>query len=238
MRPAALDRHNEPLSFSEAPQRILVERLLSDAWIIPATARNRESCDRVLGGLGRLDRGAILSFGAVVIGPDGQIDKAWLDRAKVSAAESADLLDEAASLAKRVASDRGFAARTRIVVDAGIPFYVVVKTNPEKLFELSEIKIALSEAFGSVAAIHHNGNNLALLPKYLDKAPAVDYFIKTHLPEPGPGGRLILGVGDSRSDSAFLGLCDFLMTPSRSQLAERLGLAMSPGFSGGGAAGA
>jgi hypothetical protein len=32
----------------------------------------------------------------------------------------------------------------------------------------------------------------------------------------------VIGIGDSRTDAAFMGLCDFAMLPTDSQLAERL----------------
>jgi hypothetical protein len=229
LAPAALDRQGLPLSFSEPPQRILVDRVLRGAWIVPATARNMESFGRVLG---RPGRGAILSFGAVVIDPSGALDRPWLDRTSALAAGSEPLLRSALALAESVGARRRMAARIRIVSDAGIPFYVVAKTDPGRIPELSELAAELSASFGSEASIHLNGNNLALLPKYLDKAPAVEHFVKTHLPAPPPGGRLVLGVGDSLSDLGFLGLCDYLVIPSSSQLARRLGFPGGPGGAG------
>lgn len=64
---------------------------------------------------------------------------------------------------------------------------------------------------------HRNGNNVALMPPYLGKRHAVAHIL------PGLRNRFpdapVIGIGDSRTDAPFMGLCDFAMMPTRSQLA-------------------
>ena len=64
--------------------------------------------------------------------------------------------------------------------------------------------------------------NLSLVPRFLGKERAVRHVIDAHL---GPGPVLTIGVGDSFSDAAFLGVCDHAVVPRGSQLAGLLRLA-------------
>jgi hypothetical protein len=214
---AALDRQGRPLSFMTVAQRILLEDLLGGAWLIPATARNQEAYGRVIL---RFGHGAILDFGGLILDPEGQIDQTWRSRTAPLAEAARGLLEEVLDRALALASREKLSARPRLVTDDGLPFYVVVKTDPGALHELEWLAAELGRSFGHAATIHLNGNNLAILPKYLDKGPAVTHFIKACLPAPRDG-RLILGLGDSRSDLGFLSLCDFQLIPSAGQLGWR-----------------
>ncbi|MBS2005343.1 MAG: trehalose phosphatase, partial [Cyanobacteria bacterium SZAS LIN-5] len=59
-----------------------------------------------------------------------------------------------------------------------------------------------------------NGNNFALLPPFLSKERAVEYFLR----ELAPPHDCLIGIGDSRSDLGFMALCDYVVTPTRSQI--------------------
>ena len=63
--------------------------------------------------------------------------------------------------------------------------------------------------------VHINGNNLAILPKFVSKQKAVEFFINKYDPN---RERAILGWGDSLSDAGFLGCCDWFGMPRNSQL--------------------
>ena len=67
------------------------------------------------------------------------------------------------------------------------------------------------------AYIHHNGRDMALLPPFAAKEKAVAFLMdKIRVSEPHP---LFLGLGDSFSDLPFMKLCDYLITPTGSQIA-------------------
>jgi hypothetical protein len=101
-----------------------------------------------------------------------------------------------------------------------MPLYVVVKHPDGDHEKLQPIR---SELWAAVDPhryfIHHNGNNLSLVPRFLGKEHAVGHVLKHHV---GPGPVLTLGVGDSHSDAPFLNLCDFALLPRGSQLGRLL----------------
>jgi hydroxymethylpyrimidine pyrophosphatase-like HAD family hydrolase len=68
--------------------------------------------------------------------------------------------------------------------------------------------------------LHHNGNNLAVIPKGIDKAHAVRFLIE-HYRREHPE-LLILGAGDSQSDADFLQLCDYALIPKNTQLMRNI----------------
>ena len=76
-------------------------------------------------------------------------------------------------------------------------------------------KIA-SEA-GQDFYLHRNSNNLAVLPKTLNKARAVHHLRQQLQAEHGE--IMTLGMGDSQSDARFMAACDYAIVPSGTQLA-------------------
>jgi hydroxymethylpyrimidine pyrophosphatase-like HAD family hydrolase len=64
---------------------------------------------------------------------------------------------------------------------------------------------------------HTNGNNLSFTPTGISKREACRHLIDSI--RDGSGAPLI-GIGDSLTDLPFMGLCDFIMTPSGSQIAD------------------
>jgi hypothetical protein len=56
---------------------------------------------------------------------------------------------------------------------------------------------------------------MALLPPFLSKAAAVAFFLERF---GGEAPFLTVGVGDSLTDVGFMGMCDFAITPSKSQI--------------------
>jgi hydroxymethylpyrimidine pyrophosphatase-like HAD family hydrolase len=66
--------------------------------------------------------------------------------------------------------------------------------------------------------VHRNGNNLAILPKALDKANAVAHV--TALLRAEHGDIVTFGMGDSRSDARFMAACDYAIVPRATQLAR------------------
>ena len=67
---------------------------------------------------------------------------------------------------------------------------------------------------------HLNGNNLAVLPKIINKESAVSYLIdgyKRQHPE-----LVTFGAGDSKTDAPFMALCDYALIPKNTQLFNTL----------------
>jgi hypothetical protein len=215
--PAAFGKDGEPLSFMTPAQAFLVETLSRDFDLIPVTARNRDSFLRVKISF---KHGAILNFGGTILKPSGETDKAWLNQISPKAGKANSLLQDALSAGNRLKEEKKLKAKLRIIGDDGLSFYLVAKTEHDRLDELSYLKKELEKDFSSEAIVFLNGNNLSLMPKYLDKGPATEYFIKTYLLS-GAAERdelIILGLGDSFSDAGFLALCDYQIIPQGSQL--------------------
>lgn len=74
-------------------------------------------------------------------------------------------------------------------------------------------------AFSNVR-IHANGNNLAIIPSWLDKRHAVEHLIKQYRAR--TNALITFGMGDSLIDLGFMGSCDYILTPGTSQIAATL----------------
>jgi hydroxymethylpyrimidine pyrophosphatase-like HAD family hydrolase len=216
LTPAAFGLDGAPYSFMTPGQVKLLEILAAEATLVPVTARNLKSFGQVKL---KFSSYAILDFGGIIVNPEGELDEEWLELTRPKSQESEELLKEALSMAESLVKGHDFQAKARIIGDADLSFYLVAKT-PGPLTELDYLRQELATSFAGAANVYLNGNNLAFLPKYLDKGQAVDYFIKNKVPE-DRDDLLILGLGDSLSDLAFLRLCDFQIIPSTSQLGRR-----------------
>ena len=131
-------------------------------------------------------------------------------------------LNELAALIDAWAERTGFGGRARLIEDFATPFYLVVK-DPDKI--ASRLEPIEREVVAPWIAegnreyfIHRNGNNLAILPKALDKANAVAWV--TALLRAEHGDIVTFGMGDSRSDAPFMAACDYAIVPRATQLAR------------------
>lgn len=212
--PAAEARDGSCNSFMTEGQELLFKALKAAGAVVPATARDLESFRRVK--LPFTD-GAILDFGGLILGPDGKADEEWLEGSASRARDAAPMLERALEISARASGKLRSDARARLVGDMGAVFYMVAKSPSRDLGALGLLKSELESELAGEARIWMNGNNLAVLPPFLDKGPAVARFMDRHLPWPR-GETLALGLGDSASDLGFLELCDFRMFPSASQL--------------------
>ncbi len=187
--------------------------------MIPATARNLDALSRV-----DLDFSshAIIEYGGVVLGPDGVPDEEWLDLMRFDMKRALDGLKEVIDLIDRYSASVGLNGRARLIEDFATPFYIVVK-DPEKqserleLIEREALCSWMTSETGQNFYVHRNGNNLAVLPKTLNKARAVNHLRKRLQAEHGE--IMTLGMGDSKSDARFMAACDYAIVPSGTQLA-------------------
>ena len=115
----------------------------------------------------------------------------------------------------------GMPSRARLIEDYNTPFYVVVKDHEARGERLADIEQQVLLDWiakeGADYFIHRNGNNLAVLPKSLNKARAVAYLRAELEAEHGP--IVSFGMGDSRSDARFMAACDYAIIPNGTQLA-------------------
>jgi hydroxymethylpyrimidine pyrophosphatase-like HAD family hydrolase len=209
-----------PNSFATRKQQWLWQWFQKDFRIVPVTARDA-------GAFGRVNlpfrEEAVLNHGAVILDKHRDYDKPWMER-------MLDLLPGYYQKLLAVWEDvQDYAGRRqgyklRLVRDFGIDWFGVVKHKSAleaPLQALLEEVVNPHPAFrdGSLYA-HLNGNNLAILPKLINKEDAVRYLLDRYRrrhPE-----LLTFGAGDSRTDAPFLALCDYALIPKNTQLFQTL----------------
>ncbi len=191
--------------------------LAAGATVIPVTARSRESFARV-----RLPfaHGAVLSNGAVILGPDGGPDRGWHRRTEAICATAAPLLAEAEGFAAGL----GDAYRHAVHRLGDAVVGLTIKSNPHTgddaaaARHLAPLREQLAARLpGLVLAV--NGNALAILPAGISKLAAVRHLLATR---PDLAGRPLIGAGDSHADLPFMQLCDIVLVPNGTRNAEIL----------------
>lgn len=218
LRPAAYLKSGAACSFTTSRQRAFFELMHREMTLIPATARNRDALSRVDLPFSSY---AIIDYGGVVLEPGGTIDAIWLETMRMDMERAQAGLREVMQLIDEYSESVGMKGRARLIEDCSIPFYIVVKDPEKKAERLEQIEreavAPWVETAGKDFFIHRNGNNLAVLPKTLNKARAVEYLRKRL--EVEHGEIMTLGMGDSESDARFMAACDYAIVPSGSQLA-------------------
>lgn len=208
---AALLKDGRTVSYASPVQQRWFAHWQRHATIIPVTARNLDAYRRV-----QLPfcAHAVLDYGGIILNPDGQPDPDWRERSAACARESRPALQHYAQSLAGLRPDLNI----RIIEDFDIPFYLLVKSTAD--IPLDDIAAHLAALREQHETLHHNGNNLALLPTWLDKAHAVahlrEHYRRHH------GEHLALGMGDSHIDTAFMRQCDYLITPNDSQITHKL----------------
>jgi hydroxymethylpyrimidine pyrophosphatase-like HAD family hydrolase len=222
LEPVAYLKSGDPISYTTAKQRALFTLLNSDMTLIPTTARNHDALSRVDLPFASY---SIIDFGGVVLKPDGSVDEVWADIIRADMAQALAGLHAAMDIVDNYAASTGLKARARLVEDCGTPFYIVVKDPDKQAGNLELIEreavlpwlAAINVGAGSDFCVHRNANNLAILPKTLNKARAVAYV--RQILEAEHGEIITFGMGDSTSDARFMASCDYAIIPKGSQLA-------------------
>lgn len=219
LHPAAYLKDGSVCSFSTPRQRAFFELMDREVTLIPTTARNHDALRRVALTFSSY---AIIDYGGVVLTPKGTPDGDWLELMRTDVAQALDGLKEATEVIDRYSASIGLKGRARLIEDYATPFYIVVKDPDKQADRLERIeREALTDWIASDTGqnfyLHRNGNNLAVLPKTLNKARAVCH-LRQRL-ENEHGEIMTLGMGDSKSDARFMAACDFAIVPRGTQLA-------------------
>jgi hypothetical protein len=210
LEPAALNGSGEPHCFTTPKQRALFELLSSQARVVAVTARSSAVFGRCLLPIPE----AICSFGGVILDRDGAADPEWSDRVAAQAEPCRSALQEMLRAVQAHLERSAIHAHARTISDLHLDLYLSIKHLRKDAAELAEILEWLRGSMPDGWRLHRNDSTLAVLPPYLGKEKAVEWFIENRA-EPGT---LTLGMGDSLTDAPFLALCDYTMMPSRSQL--------------------
>jgi hypothetical protein len=218
LQPIAFLKDGSANSYTNRRQRAFLDMVGEGMTLIPTTARDRD-------GLARVDypfaHYRIIDFGGIILAPDGTPDPVWLARMGDDMAAALPGLRRAMDAIGDYARRAGVPARVRLVEDLGLPFYVNVKDPDKDMARLDAIEgeavLPWLAGEGRDFCLHRNGNNLAVLPKRLNKARAVEYLQARLRDEHGE--IMTFGMGDSRSDARFMAACDYAIIPRGTQLA-------------------
>lgn len=217
LHPTAFLKDGSPISYTTAAQRAFFSFVHDGMTVIPTTARNLDALQRVDLPFASY---AVIDYGGIVLAPDRSIDSVWTERMRDAMHIALPGLQELAALIDDYAARTGFAGRTRIVEDFGIPFYLVLKDPGKNAATLEpferEVVMPWLAAAGRDYYPHRNGNNLAVMPNAVNKAHAVRHV--TALLRREHADMITFGMGDSKVDAAFMAACDYAIVPRSTQL--------------------
>lgn len=197
------------VSYMSEEQNALLNMFKKDHYtkIIPVTARDREQYFRTYISRDPFVEYASLYFGGVIM-KNGKIDNYWKKKVNLELKKTNLQINQLHSVLKERLDKKVF------LINNIDDYYINIKnknrlnytvTNNECVKLINELE--LNEYF-----IHHNDNNISIVPKSLDKKRAVEYLIDKEKPI------LTIGIGDSQSDWGFMDQCDFKIIPQYSQL--------------------
>ncbi|HEX8442017.1 MAG TPA: hypothetical protein VF631_00050 [Allosphingosinicella sp.] len=216
LTPLGFARDGSPLSFATPRQLTFLRWLSETTHLVPVTARSLDALRRVH----VPHAAAICAHGGVILDQAGAIDQGWHAHMAEQAAPHAAALSEMAEAIAEEGRRRGEPVSVRVLSEDGVPLYLLAKHPDADVQALDKVVDAALAKLPSGWTEHRNGNNVAVLPPHLGKHRAVRHILPS-LRERFPKAPVI-GIGDSRTDAAFMRLCDFAMLPTASQLSERL----------------
>lgn len=219
LTPMAYLKDGTAHSFATKPQESFLTLMQKEMTVIPVTARNADAFSRVRW---PFEHGAVINYGGIILDSEGIPDQYWLGLSRTRAAESLPLLEETREILMKTARAADVTLRIRIIEDFGVPFYLCAKSEEGDEKALDAVEPLLRhwcERSEHELSIHRNGNNLSVLPFWLDKRHAVEHLM-------GSFRRLhneivTFGMGDSLSDLGFMSICDYALVPKTSQITRQ-----------------
>jgi hydroxymethylpyrimidine pyrophosphatase-like HAD family hydrolase len=206
-----VDGARQPSSWMPADTHRLLRALQRDFRMVAVTARDLQSFRRVaLPGI-TLDGPSVIANGAIILGPEGSVNRAWSAR---MACELAPWRGRMGSVAGRLQQRFGDTVRSRMVLDAdGQPAYLVAKSaeghwaRPDVVEAVRDIDLE-----GLVASTI--GPELQLLPPCISKRRGLAEVAARWF----KGAPPTLALGDARGDLGFMRLARWLAAPRGSEL--------------------
>ncbi len=211
LRSGATGPDGQTNAFMRPSQQTLCDWIFSSCRVIPTTCRSLEQFRRTE--IESFDH-AILYCGGMILDSDGQVDQAWDGRIREQLAETADALSRGKAIAKDTMKDRP-EMLIRTCNHQGTSFFLHVKDRSGRQCGIDALVDEFSATdLGQCFNLIRQGASLALMPHCVDKRHAAEYLLESMPDRP----RLTIGIGDASFDVGFMGLCDFCMMPSSSEL--------------------
>ena len=209
--PATQSPNVETISYMTEYQKNLMDIFFNseEVKIIPVTARDFEQYKRTKISKNPRVNSASTFFGGLII-DNNEIDLKWSQHIKASYAKLKISMPKMFELVKSYTDEKIF--KIYMLED----YYLVIKNrfkdSPEYLAQNKELENKIREIITEEYFIHFNDNNLSVIPNFLDKKHAVEYFIDKYRPT------LTIGAGDSITDLSFMSSCHFKLIPTNSQI--------------------
>ena len=217
---AALDRSLTPRSFMSDEQFLFVNWMLQNAEVIPVTARGTEEIKRVKL---QFTSWSITTHGAVILDAKGQNDITWQQKIlhDIHPYRSQLLLLQHDIEQMMIKQKLNAWVRINYEYD-DVPIYFVMKhRDSNQLAELYQFDDELQQKFDtSQFYIHRNNNNIAWIPKPIEKGKAATWLINKLKTQRGTFP--LIGMGDSLTDFSFMQLCTWFCIPQKSQFSDTI----------------
>lgn len=216
-------KDGSPISYATPRQQWLWQWLSRGFRIVPVTARNYNAFNRVEL---PFQEDVVLDHGAIILDKNRNLDKVWMNTMLESLPAYQEKLlaiwEVVEAYTKKYAG-----LNPRLISDFDTIWYGVIKhTDGNKVL----LKTLLDTVIKPHPSIddgslywHFNSNNLAILPKTVNKESAVSYLIEFYRQHYGE--LLTFGAGDSRTDAPFMSLCDYALIPKNTQLSRIMAIA-------------
>lgn len=215
---AATKQSGAPISFQSEIQNNFTQWLLAHSEVIPITARSSESFSRVKLPFKNY---AVCTNGGVILRPDGTVDSNWQTQMHEDLAPFDSMIRAFDAELKNLAQSRNIDIRTFTIIEHKTAMYYNVKHNQNNIAELQSLmrdftaEVDLADFY-----THSNDNNFAIIPNVLGKRRAALEIIKRM--QSSDEKRPVIGMGDSISDLGFMSVCDWWVTPKKSQIEQAL----------------
>jgi len=212
--PVAFDENGSPVGYMTTAQRWLLETLLHNAMVVPTTGRSLETFQRV-----RLpfDSFRILSFGAIIIHPDGRMDEAWRYQVMEKFRASSMAIRQWYRLASMVVSD--LALREIRFLRYDQEELIFIRGDIHELSRLRDVMVNYENDHELNVAVHFDGHGLMVGPKNFGKEAAVRYLMET---QDSIAKATRIGMGNALTDLPFMDLCHWCVMPSQSHAWQKL----------------
>lgn len=226
LKPVAYLKDNSPICFANSKQQQflnIITQQLQNTILIPTTARNLDAFLRVKNI--KFTNEAILNYGGIILNYNEEkntfeLDNNYYNLIQNQAKQQQNLLSYYSDFLQFYNNTSEFAndGKIRIIYDFDLPFYLSVKSKNNNINLVEKFYLLLQQELQknnqqNIFTLYFNANNLALIPKYLNKKIAVDYLIKNKYKN-----NLTIGIGDAIVDLDFMKLCDYQICIKNTQI--------------------
>lgn len=208
----------KPNAFVNDKQLRFLRSLIAMGELVPTTARSTKSFRLV--SLPSFNGYAIVSHGAIILTPDGTPENRWLKRTHSLA------LQEEENFARLLESLRthslamGLEVNERIVRDCDLPIFLKASVAKDSGIQLGPLLNRVRDDLPLPGwRFSDHEYYIEIVPSFARKGLAVQWFLEEIADK---NRSFTVAVGDMLTDLDFAGLCDYIITPSQSQIAWTL----------------